>query len=120
MFTGIIEETGIVQRIEPTDSGIRLALQSKLCARGLKLGDSLAVNGCCLTVVKLSRARTGRVIEFDLLKETWRRTNLQFMHVGSAVNLERSLPRGRTLRWPLRHRPHRRHGPHHALGADRQ
>src|SRR5207237_10765167 len=91
MFTGIIEETGVVQRIEPTGRGIRLAIQSKHCARGLKHGDSLAVNGCCLTAVKVTRARSGWAVEFDLLKETWRRTNLQFAQVGSAVNLERSL-----------------------------
>jgi len=91
MFTGIIEETGIVQRIEPTGTGIRLAIQSKFCARKMKIGDSLAVNGCCLTVVKVSRVSAGRVIEFDLLKETWHRTNLQFAQVGSLLNLERSL-----------------------------
>ncbi len=91
MFTGIVEETGHVQRIEPTSTGIRLAIQSKRCARNLNLGDSLAVNGCCLTAVKVSGARGARVIEFDLLEETWRRTNLQFTEVGSAVNLERSL-----------------------------
>jgi riboflavin synthase len=92
MFTGIIEETGVVQRVETTAGGIRLAIQSKVCASGLKPGDSLAVNGCCLTAVKAGRAGAGRVIEFDLLKETWRRTNLQFAHVGSVVNLERPVP----------------------------
>ncbi|MCI0540985.1 MAG: riboflavin synthase, partial [Verrucomicrobiales bacterium] len=91
MFTGIVEETGIVERVEPTGSGIRLAIQSKVCARDLKLGDSLAVNGCCLTIVKISRTRTIRIIEFDLLKETWRRTNLQFAQAGALVNLERSM-----------------------------
>ncbi len=91
MFTGIIEETGSVERVEPTGSGIRLALRSKVCARDLKIGDSLAVNGCCLTIVKISRTRTIRIIEFDLLEETWRRTNLQFAQAGALVNLERSM-----------------------------
>jgi riboflavin synthase len=57
----------------------------------LKIGDSLAVNGCCLTVVKLARAPGGKRVQFDLLRETWERTNLQFARVGSLVNLERSL-----------------------------
>src|SRR5687768_2280767 len=78
MFTGIIEETGTVHRIKPGTGGIRLAIKAKRCARGLKLGDSLAVNGCCLTIVRISRSGAGRLIEFDLLEETWIRTNLQF------------------------------------------
>jgi len=49
------------------------------------------VNGCCLTVVKLVRGSRQRVIQFDLLRETWERTNLQFARVGSLVNLERPL-----------------------------
>ena len=56
MFTGIVEETGIVERIKATAKAIELTVRAKICARGLKIGDSLAVNGCCLTVVKLSAA----------------------------------------------------------------
>jgi len=59
--------------------------------KGLKLGDSVAVNGCCLTVVKLAGRVRHRLIHFDLLRETWERTNLQFATTGSLVNLERSL-----------------------------
>jgi riboflavin synthase len=91
MFTGIVEETGIVKRIESAAKSIRLAVQSRLCARDTKVGDSIAINGCCLTVVKTSPQRSSKVLEFDLLKETWDRTNLQFARPGSAVNLERSL-----------------------------
>ena len=91
MFTGIIEETGTVERIEPVANGIRLAVRAKACARGLKIGDSMAVNGCCLTAVKINRSRIGAVIEFDLLKETWSLTNFQFASIGSLVNLERPL-----------------------------
>src|SRR5206468_6762116 len=61
------------------------------CGRGLKLGASLAVNGCCLTVVKLALRGRYRFARFDLLKETWNRTNLQYANPGSLVNLERPL-----------------------------
>ena len=58
---------------------------------GLKVGASLAINGCCLTVVKLASGGKSRLVQFDLLKETWQRTNLQFAKPGSLVNLERPL-----------------------------
>jgi riboflavin synthase len=57
----------------------------------LKPGASLAVNGCCLTVVQLASRRGFGLARFDLLEETWRRTNLQFARPGSLVNLERPL-----------------------------
>jgi riboflavin synthase len=91
MFTGIVEESGRVESITPAKDAIQLAVRSRLCARGLKTGDSVAVNGCCLTVVKIGGRAGGRRLHFDLLAETWKRTNLQFVHPGSAVNLERSL-----------------------------
>ena len=91
MFTGIVEETGTVERIQPTEKSIELTLRARLCGRALKVGHSLAVNGCCLTVVKLARRGKGTLVLVELLQETWRRTNLQFTHPGSLVNLERSL-----------------------------
>ncbi len=91
MFTGIVEETGIVESIKPTAKSIRLTIEAKRCARGLKLGDSVAVNGCCLTVVKLTTSGRSKLVQFDLLRETWERTNLQFCQKGSLVNLERPL-----------------------------
>jgi riboflavin synthase len=91
MFTGIVEETGVVERIEPTEKAIELTIRPKLCAKGLKVGDSLAVNGCCLTVVELRRRGRATLARFDLLRETWERTNLQYVQPGSLVNLERSL-----------------------------
>ena len=97
MFTGIVEETGIVDRIKPSAKAIELTVRAKVCGRGVKVGDSIAVNGCCLTVVKLAAAKGGKLIRFDLLKETWTRTNLQFARVGAAVNLERSLQVGARL-----------------------
>ena len=91
MFTGIVEETGRVERIKSTRKSIRLAILARQCAPGTKVGDSIAVNGCCLTVVKTIARRGAKVLEFDLLQETWTRTNLHAANVGSAVNLERSL-----------------------------
>ena len=57
----------------------------------MKIGDSLAVNGCCLTIVKLAQRGKFKLAQFDLLQETWRRTNLQFARPGALVNLERPL-----------------------------
>ena len=91
MFTGIVEEAGVVERIRPSSKSIELTVRTGLCGRDLKLGASLAVNGCCLTVVKLGPRGKARLAQFDLLQETWKRTNLQFAQPGSLVNLERPL-----------------------------
>src|SRR5262245_3068891 len=97
MFTGIVEETGVVERVKPSAKSIELVVRAKVCGRGLKVGDSLAVNGCCLTVVKNTARGAARWITLDLLKETWQRTNLQFARVGARVNLERALQVGARL-----------------------
>jgi riboflavin synthase len=91
MFTGIIEETGKVREIHPGAKAIRLVVEANVCAKGTKTGDSVAVNGCCLTVVNAKPLGRGKLLAFDLLKETWVRTNLQFTKPGSLVNLERPL-----------------------------
>ena len=91
MFTGIVEETGTVEKVNPTEKSIELTVRVGVCGGGLKMGASLAVNGCCLTVVELARRGKSKLARFDLLKETWRRTNLQYAQPGSLVNLERSL-----------------------------
>lgn len=91
MFTGIVEETGTVELIKPAAKSIQLTVRATVCGRDLKIGDSLAINGCCLTVVKLAVRGRHKLARFDLLKETWQRTNLQFVKTGSLVNLERPL-----------------------------
>ena len=91
MFTGIVEEAGTVDRIQATAKAIELTVRTRVCGRDLKVGGSLAVNGCCLTTVKVSRRGALTLARFDLLKETWERTNLQFAKPGSLVNLERPL-----------------------------
>jgi len=91
MFTGIVEEAGVIEKITPTKKSIELTVRASVCGRGVKVGDSVAVNGCCLTAVKITPRRKAKLIQFDLLQESWRRTNFQFGKVGSLVNLERSL-----------------------------
>lgn len=89
MFTGIIEETGTVEKIAPGRKAIALTIHAGVTAGGLKLGSSLAVNGCCLTATKIGGK--SKLVQFDLLQETWRRTNFQSLKTGSLVNLERPM-----------------------------
>ena len=91
MFTGIVEEAGIIEKIQPTAKSIEMTVRANVCGRGVKVGDSVAVNGCCLTAVKITPRGKAKLIQFDLLQESWQRTNFQFGKVGSLVNLERSL-----------------------------
>lgn len=97
MFTGIVETAGVVSRIRATSTSIELTVRTSLRGHGLRVGDSVAVNGCCLTIVKSTPRGRQRWLRFDLLRETWQRTNLQFARVGSLVNLERSLRAGDPL-----------------------
>jgi riboflavin synthase len=91
MFTGIVEEAGVIEKITPTKKSIEMTVRAGVCGRGLKLGGSVAVNGCCLTAVKIASRGKFKLIQFDLLQESWQRTNFQFAKVSSLVNLERSL-----------------------------
>ena len=87
MFTGIIEEAGRVERIRAGAQSSELWIRSRLLARGVRLGSSVAVNGACLTVV----ASKAGLLRFDVLKETLNRTNLSVVRAGNLVNLERPL-----------------------------
>jgi riboflavin synthase len=91
MFTGIVEEAGVIEKITPTKKSIEMTVRATVCGKGVKVGDSVAVNGCCLTAVKVTPRGKAKLIQFDLLQESWRRTNFQFGKIGSLVNLERSL-----------------------------
>ena len=91
MFTGIVEEAGVIEKIKPTPKSIEMTVRATVCGQGVKVGDSVAVNGCCLTAVKVTPRGKSKLIQFDLLQESWQRTNFQFGKVGSLVNLERSL-----------------------------
>jgi len=87
MFTGLIEEVGSVLWIRATDRGTQLQIAAPLIAQGIHRGDSVAVNGCCLTVTRYR----GEQVTFDLLEETLDRTNLRALRRDSRVNLERSV-----------------------------
>ena len=91
MFTGIVEETGSITAIKTGGESIRLTVAATSAGRGTKLGDSVAVNGCCLTVVKRELRGKRTLLHFDLLRETWNRTNLQYASPGALVNIERAL-----------------------------
>lgn len=88
MFTGIVETAGKVVELVKTANGCRFTVEAGAIAEGVQLGDSIANNGCCLTVVRIDGTRLG----FDLLEETQRLTNLRNLKPGCAINLERSLP----------------------------
>mgnify|MGYP005846303669 CR=1 FL=1 len=87
MFTGIVEETGRVVSFEERANAWRLVLQAEKVTRDIQMGDSVAVNGCCLTVVAFS----GERLEFDLLEESKRLTSIGQVGPGGEVNLERAL-----------------------------
>jgi len=89
MFTGLVEETGRVVTL----SGGRLGVAAERALEGTRVGDSIAVNGCCLTVTEIA----GGLLAFDLLEETLARTSLGALRPGSLVNLERALAVGERL-----------------------
>ena len=93
MFTGLVETLGVVTKLEPIGPGVRLSVRSQLVAEGTKIGDSVGINGCCLTVVAIG----GDELTFEAGSETLGRTNLGRLIVGSGVNLERSLKVGDRL-----------------------
>jgi riboflavin synthase len=88
MFTGLVEGTGRVASRLPGEGGTRLVADAGSLAEGVRIGDSIAVNGCCLTVTSID----GALLGFDLLGETEARTNLRDVKPGAAINLERALP----------------------------
>jgi riboflavin synthase len=87
MFTGIIEEAGQVVAFTPAAEAWSLQIAARLVTTDVALGDSIAVNGCCLTVTRFDAGH----LWFDLLAETVRLTNFADLEPGAAVNLERSL-----------------------------
>jgi riboflavin synthase len=87
MFTGIVEELGIVDRIE-NYRGIRfIVIKTDKLFQDTKLGDSIAVNGVCLTVADINKSKVG----FEIISETLNNTNLRDLRLRDKVNLERSL-----------------------------
>lgn len=87
MFTGLIREVGEVVWLRRTDQTVQLLLRAPRIAPRVRTGESVAVNGCCLTVT----AHRDKQMMFDLLEESLERTNLGDLRPGGAVNLERAL-----------------------------
>ena len=87
MFTGIVEELGVVEGIEQQDDAIRLTVRGAFVTTDVSLGDSIAVNGCCLTVAE----RDGETFTADVMHETLSKTSLGVLDIGSRVNLERAV-----------------------------
>lgn len=90
MFTGIIEELGTVKSIERADEHARITITRKGVGHDVKIGDSISVNGVCLTVVQ----KKGANVCFDAVYETLRKTAMGHLASGDPVNLERSMPVG--------------------------
>jgi len=93
MFTGIVQELGTVERIERSGGIYRLGIRSGNIHKDAGIGDSVSVNGACLTVV----SRKGDVLNFDVMAETIRSTGLAGLKPGDRVNLEGSLKANGTL-----------------------
>ena len=87
MFTGIVEELGTITAIDDLTDAIRLSIAADTVLDGTGLGDSIAVNGCCLTVVTIE----GGTWTADVMKESLDKTSLDKVHVCDRVNLERAV-----------------------------
>jgi len=90
MFTGIVEHVGRLAEVDPRDGLVRLRIDSGPVVDGVKLGDSVAVSGACLTVTEIA----GSVLAFDAIPETLARTGLGGLAAGDRVNLERAMSVG--------------------------
>jgi riboflavin synthase len=93
MFTGLIEEVGSVVALSTNGPATRLEIAAPRLLQKVSVGDSVAVNGCCLTVA----LHAGSALTFDVLHESLRRTNLGDLQPGNPVNLERAVTAGARL-----------------------
>jgi riboflavin synthase len=93
MFTGIVEELGTVEAVERQSDAVRLTVRATTALEGTDLGDSIAVNGCCLTVAE----RSAVTWTADVMAETLAKTGLGSLAAGDGVNLERAATVGSRL-----------------------
>jgi riboflavin synthase len=93
MFTGIIEETGVLQSVKKGENSSVLTIRAKKVLENTKIGDSIAANGVCLTVTSMN----GSSYQVDVMAETLRRSNLGSLEPGDSLNLERALRVGDRL-----------------------
>lgn len=87
MFTGIVEEIGVIQGVKNGEKSSKLLIKANKVLDKTILGDSICTNGVCLTVTNIS----GNIFEVDIMSETFRRSNIGQLSIGSKVNLERAL-----------------------------
>jgi len=92
MFTGLVEKTGSISTVQTTDTGAKIIIDIPFSDE-LSIGDSVAINGCCLTVSAIDKGQTS----FDLLAQTLKVTALNELNPGMIVNLERALIAGRRI-----------------------
>src|SRR5579871_4839823 len=90
MFTGIIEEIGTVVSVRRGAQAAQVTIEAPRIAKGVQIGDSVAINGTCLTAVEAEGSR----LRFDAIPETVQRTSLKIVKPGDGVNLERALAVG--------------------------
>lgn len=90
MFTGIIEELGVINTMHTKNEAIEFNIKATKILSDIKIGDSIAVNGVCLTVTKFNQES----FNIDVMPETFRATTMSSLHVGSTINLERALSVG--------------------------
>ncbi|MFB4163500.1 riboflavin synthase [Alteribacillus sp. JSM 102045] len=88
MFTGIIEEKGVINKMQETDEAMILKIQANTVMDGIRLGDSISVNGVCLTVTSFESNH----FTVDVMPETMRSTSLRTLTEGAKINLERAMP----------------------------
>ena len=93
MFTGIVRERGRVASVDGDGNGIRIRLEAPLTAGEVAIGDSVSLNGCCLTVVE----STDGTLAFDAVPETLARSSLEGLETGSELNVESALRAGEPL-----------------------
>ena len=96
MFTGIIEGQGIVTKLDiktKNRSAVKMGIYLGSLSKGLQIGDSVAINGVCLTATHISKKQT----EFEMIDETLKKTNLGMIKLGDKVNIERSLKIGERM-----------------------
>ncbi len=90
MFTGLVEETGSIRSVRRTGRSLHLTVQARIVLQNVKLGDSVAVNGVCLTVVRFDSDS----FTADVMPETYEKTSLSALAIGAIVNLERTMAVG--------------------------
>lgn len=93
MFSGIVEGLGTVKEIDAKEEFSKISVDLGSMIKGTKIGDSISVNGVCLTIVRIE----GKAVSFDIMHETLKKTELGDLKVGSKVNIERSLKIGERL-----------------------